>query len=225
MTRSARDKANRQNARRSTGPRSTAGKAIVARNAFRHGLAIPVELDPALSQEVERLAIEIAGAQADVTRLQGARRIAEAQVDLARIRRIKIAVMSDPADRLNTQGTRRIDRMVGRTTMRLRLSNAELSRRLGGRGHKLFEQFAVEQDVGAAWSLFQELTHGDSPDDAPPPSLEVGFENVAPKLLILDRYERRALSRRKRAMREFDALMRNEGLSADRPIEGADSRA
>src|SRR5258708_39341604 len=48
--------ANRRNARASTGPRTAAGKARVARNARRHGLNVPIAADPALSREVEALA-------------------------------------------------------------------------------------------------------------------------------------------------------------------------
>src|SRR5580704_11202018 len=48
--------ANRVNARRSTGPRSTAGKARVASNALRHGLNVAVADDPLLTEDVERLA-------------------------------------------------------------------------------------------------------------------------------------------------------------------------
>lgn len=39
----------------------------------------------------------------------------------------------------------------------------------------------------------------------PPPSLEEGIGNLAPQLLRLDRYERRAMSRRKTAMRDYDS--------------------
>src|SRR5882757_1874411 len=48
--------ANRRNARASTGPKTAAGKARVARNARRHGLNVPIAADPALAREVEVLA-------------------------------------------------------------------------------------------------------------------------------------------------------------------------
>src|SRR5262249_33440024 len=78
--------ANRANARASTGPTTAQGRARSARNAHRHGLSLPVLVDPALSQEVEALAREMAGANASSEIQELARRIAEAQVDLRRVR-------------------------------------------------------------------------------------------------------------------------------------------
>jgi hypothetical protein len=52
--------ANAANARRSTGPRSGAGKARSAQNARQHGLAVPVLLHPELCKEVNELAALIA---------------------------------------------------------------------------------------------------------------------------------------------------------------------
>src|SRR5262249_55116926 len=81
-----RTKANRANARASTGPKTAQGRAHSARNARRHGLSLPVLSNPALSEEVELLARDIAGAGAIPEILELARRIAEAQIDLRRVR-------------------------------------------------------------------------------------------------------------------------------------------
>jgi hypothetical protein len=78
--------ANRANAKSSTGPRTTAGKARAAQNAVRHGLNVPIWSDPALSPTVEAIARRIAGRNTDEDALEAARRIAEAQVDLDRVR-------------------------------------------------------------------------------------------------------------------------------------------
>jgi hypothetical protein len=52
-------RANRANARASTGPKTAVGKA---RNALHHGLAVSVFDDAQWSPEVEMLARQIAGA-------------------------------------------------------------------------------------------------------------------------------------------------------------------
>ena len=86
--------ANRANARASTGPTTAQGRARSARNAHGHGLSLPVLVDPALSQEVEALAREMAGANASSEIQELARRIAEAQVDLRRVRCARHALLS-----------------------------------------------------------------------------------------------------------------------------------
>lgn len=79
--------ANRRNARRSTGPRSPAGKWRVSQNARKHGLATPVTAVPGLAAEVTRLAQEIAGPDsANPALLEATTRLAAATIDLARIR-------------------------------------------------------------------------------------------------------------------------------------------
>src|SRR5262245_47800499 len=77
-------RANRANARASTGPRTTWGRTRAARNALRHALSLPVCSIPDLSEEVQALAREIAGPGAEIQEL--ARRVAEAQIDLRRVR-------------------------------------------------------------------------------------------------------------------------------------------
>jgi len=95
MTSAALLAANRANAARSTGPRTQAGKAAVARNALRHGLSVPVLADPALAAEVAALALRIAGEDASEPRRAAALRIAEAQVDILRIRRVRTQIMTE----------------------------------------------------------------------------------------------------------------------------------
>ena len=82
MTSDRRQCANRDNAKSSTGPKTAAGKARAAQNAFRHGLNVPVRSDPLLAPEIEAMARRISGRYADDETMKGARRIAEAQFDL-----------------------------------------------------------------------------------------------------------------------------------------------
>ena len=56
--------ANRANAKRSTGPKTLAGKLRSSRNAFRHRLSGPLPPDPATSAKVDWIAGEVAGEQA-----------------------------------------------------------------------------------------------------------------------------------------------------------------
>ena len=108
MRLSARVRANRRNARRSTGPRTSEGKSRVAKNAVRHGLAISVTADPALADASERLARVIAGHHVDPARLEGARRVAEAQIDLLRVRRVRVALLNDPRARVKEPSVRQV---------------------------------------------------------------------------------------------------------------------
>jgi hypothetical protein len=88
MTSPQRLRANRANSRRSTGPKSRAGRAKSARNARRHGLRVPVLSERALADEVEHLAQKIIdGSPSELMDL--ARRVAEAEIDVLRIRRVQ----------------------------------------------------------------------------------------------------------------------------------------
>ena len=86
MTSDRKIRANRANAQVSTGPKTADGRARAVRNAFRHGLSLPVCSNPALSEEVEALAREIAGPDANAETQDLARQVAEAQIDLRRVR-------------------------------------------------------------------------------------------------------------------------------------------
>jgi hypothetical protein len=87
--------ANRVNARASTGPHTAQGRTRSARNTLRHGLSLPVSSDPALCEEVEALARDIAGTDASAGILKLARRVAEAQIDLRRVRYARHKLLSD----------------------------------------------------------------------------------------------------------------------------------
>jgi hypothetical protein len=83
--------ANRGNAMKSTGPRTAAGRIKSRSNSYRHGLSLPITLDPQVQAEIEAVAQAIAGETASEDQLQAARAFAEAQFDLKRIRDIKVA--------------------------------------------------------------------------------------------------------------------------------------
>jgi hypothetical protein len=83
--------ANRANALKSTGPRTAAGREKSSRNAYRHGLSLPITMDSPVQVEMETLAQAIAGATASEDQLRAAKAFAEAQFDLQRIRDTRLA--------------------------------------------------------------------------------------------------------------------------------------
>jgi hypothetical protein len=88
--------ANCANALRSTGSRTAAGRAKSSRNAYRHGLSLPMAPDSELVESLARaIAAETAGEdQPEAARqdqLEAARALAAAQLELKRIREAKVA--------------------------------------------------------------------------------------------------------------------------------------
>jgi hypothetical protein len=181
LTSDRRRRANRGNAKSSTGPKTVQGKARAAQNAFRHGLNVPVASYLEHAPEIESLARRLAGVDADREVLELARRVSEAQVDLNRVRAIRrrliISRFADPA-----------------------LAPTEVQRIHPG---------ANPLQLGRVRPpILDRIT------DAMRPSALEGDDKLAailgePEITTLDRYERRALSRRKVTIREFDQHLRS----------------
>lgn len=93
MTSERATRANRRNAQASTGPRTVAGKARSGQNARKHGLSA-VDPNPEAEAEIERLAVLIAGEHvSDAGVLEAARAVAEAQLQLQRVKAFKVALL------------------------------------------------------------------------------------------------------------------------------------
>jgi hypothetical protein len=174
--------ANRANAQASTGPKTARGRAHAAQNAFRHGLSLPVCSDPALAQEVEALAREIAGTDSRTEIQELARQAAEAQIDLRRVRYARHRLLSNAFG--NPFYESRAD---------TRMKMAVLS--------QLMRPRAPDIPIGALSAFLTATPTG-------PQKFALILSREAKQLLAMDRYERRALLRRKVALRAVDDMRR-----------------
>jgi hypothetical protein len=96
MTSARKVRTNRANARASSGPKTSAGRARSARNALRHGLNVPIADLEVFSPEVERLAEAIGGTQPGDAQLERhVRLVAEAQIDMLRVRQARDRFLAD----------------------------------------------------------------------------------------------------------------------------------
>lgn len=168
--------ANRRNAQKSTGPKTGAGKRRASTNALRHGLASHgLSSGAEFAEEIERVAKEISGSRESPTLHALAQSAAEAIVEIARVRRTRVAL---------------IERV-----------------QITGNLCKALEVAALQQRR----ALLRGRNIPTAEDGPPVMAGDVSDSSEAirlllPQLLALDRYERRAASRRDRALRTISAM-------------------
>lgn len=166
--------ANRRNARRSTGPLSTAGRKRSSWNSFRHGLTARVTTAAERVKYIQRLARKIAGASTDIVTLEHARTLAQAEFDLAQIRRARVALIS----RLMAFGE------LDKPDECQSLSSVRLFLRAFKRGE----------------CILPERVEAPAMPTTEPERTAEAIRRALPELIKFDRYERRDATRRERAL-------------------------
>jgi hypothetical protein len=187
------------------GPLTATGKARASQNARRHGLSRSVLRDRVASLEIEDLIRKICrarpGGQTDADGTKGtdtavdrelariAHRIAEAQVDLLRVRRARHDLISRAFSNPHFRPGKGLHAWI---------------RQLAKAGAYIKQGVALPQDLREAIEV--------KPQGAE--KLALILSDASAELARMDRYERRALWRRKYAIREFDAAQEKAQESA-----------
>jgi hypothetical protein len=151
----------------------------VSRNALRHGLSLPISADIEANTTANELSQLIAGDDPEPARLELARRIAEAKVDLDRIREARIAALPIVPE---------VD-MV--------LTDEEIADHF--RAAAACARNPNDRAAGEQLMRSRLITHNPLEEHLPIP-LPGPFQDPS----RLDRYERRAWARLKAAIREWE---------------------
>jgi len=170
--------ANRLNAGKSTGPRSEGAKKRASRNAYRHGLSLSLASSAAIAKRLDALAREIAGNSKNEVILEHARAAAQAELDLARVRQVKVALIQ----RVSALGSLDANQVIGSAPQEVRYLNLS------------------DRSPPAMPERIDPLTT--MPTEEPGRTAEA-IRRALPELAKLDRYESRAVARRDRAIRQI----------------------
>lgn len=202
LTSAARLNANRRNARVSTGPRSSRGKAIVAQNARKHGLAVPLSRDPSWQAAFRAQAHTLVGAEATQDQIALAADFIAADAEVDRVRRAMQQVISAyfemyaVAERHSGMTGQRVQARIVRELQLSVLAHAGVIRtRLGPDGVTSFLLVEVPRNVSEeqfyVWAAGLCLQ----------------------KLARLQEYHRKARGRRRKARQTLQAVMGPHVLS------------
>jgi hypothetical protein len=183
MTSERQISANQRNGQKSIGPRTAAGERRASRNSRRHGLAAITDRPPAPTADIGRLARAICGPADDLLSFAAAIAIAENHFVRRAIKEQQMAVIERLRDATAITLAKRDNRLsVGKANL---LETGLRDQQVPGPAEK--HDAKRERDEFAA------------------------VEEAVPNLKRLDRYERRAWSQQKKAIRNFMniRLMRN----------------
>jgi len=233
MTSDRKAEASRRNGSRSCGPRTAAGKKNASRNALRHGLAANTHRQPVPTQQIQHLAKAICGQDQDAALFAQAQIIATNGLALRAIREQQIAVIERVRER-TAIALKKGDNSIALATarsMQAWLADREIVARLPQVLEKFKHHISPPQphsedipdwfrDIDEFVPLrLKALLQEPDPKqerkafELAKKQIEEGerddyeaLESAVPDLIRLERYERQAWSRQKRAIRQFIEL-------------------
>jgi hypothetical protein len=197
----ARAEASRSNGRKSRGPRTAAGRSCASHNALRHGLAA-LTYKPAAFAEVERIAKAICNGDTNLLLFEQALVIAENEMvrrcvrveAIAMIERLRDITLK-PLSRDNSLA--RAKARFGQAKLRYRQLVQAKAKKIAtttGKEKNWLQEQKSEAAQSQATRMQKPIKSRDEFD---------ALRLAMPDLDRLARYERRAWSRQKRAVREF----------------------
>ena len=194
-------RANRRNAKKSSGPKSVSGKAKSAKNSVTHGLSGTLHNDEIAVAEVEQLASLICGGDTSEARLAAARRIAEEEVKIQRARRMRLQILTD--DSLRKE---KFDLKAAKATMRTRLRPAQIQKTLLSKRSPV----AKKSSHQAPGNVEKALTAKEAFTPVP---LEFCLNMIGQLIDKIDRYESTAIARRRAATISFEAAAQSAAVA------------
>jgi hypothetical protein len=220
--------ANRLNGKKSRGPKTTAGKSIASRNALRHGFAATKHCVPLPKADVERFATALCGKTDNRALFQQALIIAENELVLRAINEQQLAVIErlrDPSVPPFSQRDNTLQLMRARVRKRkeaekaIKLLRDALLKKYESQLPASFpednltkldalfpahlEEFLAEKENEHAEALASDIINVRGADCVHERDEGGALETAIKDLMRLDRYEKRASSRQRRAIFAF----------------------
>jgi hypothetical protein len=192
---------NRANAQHSTGPKSREGKARARVNALKHGLAVSASAISALAPDVMHLARLIAGeSEGDPAVWEAARQVASAGIDVLRARRARTEHLGQMSQGAYFLPVPPLDPLP---TQFLSYKSSSLDERIRAVHEGTIDELHRRDDAGImrvfkAHEKRQRIIQHNA-------QVRRSLSDWD-QLERLDRYERRALSRRDKAIRLLDEV-------------------